>query len=33
MSNSKVINEPRKDSGGEDTAALYLDVDRLYTVS
>lgn len=33
MSNLKVINEPWKDLGGEDTEALYLDVDRLYTVS
>ena len=29
----KVISEPWKDFGGEDTEALYLDVDRLYTVS
>ena len=33
MSNLKVISEPWKDFGGEDTEALYLDVDRLYTVS
>ena len=33
MSNLKVISEPWKDFGGEDTEALYLDVDRQYTIS
>lgn len=33
MSNLKVINEPWKDFGGEETEALYLDVDRQYTIS
>ena len=32
MSNLKVISEPWKDFGGEDTEALYLDVDRQYTI-
>ena len=33
MSNLKFITEPWKDFDGEDTEALYLDVDRQYTIS